>query len=56
MSELYMMTTIAGRTMLPKFLGFYQEQGVNVNLITLGRGQRPARSWIISGWNQRRRR
>lgn len=38
MSELYMMTTIAGGTMLPKFLGFYQEQGVNVNLITLGRG------------------
>lgn len=38
MSELYMMTTIANRNMLPRFLGFYQEQGVNVNLITLGRG------------------
>ena len=38
MSRLYMMTTIANRNMLPKFLGFYQEQGVNVNLITLGRG------------------
>ena len=32
------MTTIANRNMLPKFLGFYQEQGVLVNLITLGRG------------------
>ena len=38
MSELYMMTTLANRNMLPRFLGFYQEQGVNVNLITLGRG------------------
>lgn len=38
MSGLYMMTTIANRNMLPKFLGFYQEQGVNVNLVTLGRG------------------
>lgn len=38
MSELYMMTTIANRNMLPKFLGFYQEQRVNVNLVTLGRG------------------
>lgn len=38
MSELYMMTTIANRNMLPRFLGFYQEQGVTVNLITLGRG------------------
>ncbi len=38
MSELYMMTTIANRNMLPRFLGFYQEQGVNINLITLGRG------------------
>lgn len=38
MSELYMMTTIANRNMLPKFLGFYQEQGVTVNLVTLGRG------------------
>ena len=38
MSGLYLMTTIANRNMLPKFLGFYQEQGVLVNLITLGRG------------------
>lgn len=38
MGGLYMMTTIANRNMLPKFLGFYQEQGVNVNLVTLGRG------------------
>lgn len=38
MSGLYLMTTIANRNMLPKFLGFYQEQGVSVNLITLGRG------------------
>ena len=38
MSGLYLMTTIANRNRLPKFLGFYQEQGVLVNLITLGRG------------------
>lgn len=38
MSELYMMTTIANRNMLPNFLGFYKEQGVSINLITLGRG------------------
>lgn len=38
MSGLYMMTTITNRNMLPNFLGFYKEQGVSVNLITLGRG------------------
>lgn len=38
MSELYMMTTITNRNMLPNFLGFYKEEGVMVNLITLGRG------------------
>ena len=38
MSELYMMTTITNRNMLPNFLGFYKEEGVTVNLITLGRG------------------
>ncbi len=38
MSELYLMTTIANRNMLPNFLGFYKEQGVSINLITLGRG------------------
>lgn len=38
MSGLYMMVTIANRSMLPKFLGYYQEQGVGVNLVTLGRG------------------
>ncbi len=38
MSELYLMTTIANRNMLPNFLGFYKEQEVSINLITLGRG------------------
>ncbi len=38
MSQICLMTTITGRNMLPKFLPFYQEQGVNVNLVTLGHG------------------
>lgn len=38
MSELYMMTTITNRNMLPNFLGFYKEEGVTVNLVSLGRG------------------
>lgn len=38
MSQIYLMTTITGRNMLPKFLPFYQEQGVSVNMVTLGRG------------------
>ncbi len=38
MSELYMMTTITNRSMLPNFLGFYKEEGVTVNLVSLGRG------------------
>lgn len=38
MSELYMMTTIVNRKMLPRFLGFYQKQGVGINLVTLGQG------------------
>ena len=38
MSGLYLMTTIANRNMLPNFLGFYKEQGVTINFVTLGRG------------------
>lgn len=38
MSQIYLMTTITGRNMLPKFLPFYQEQGIDVNLVTLGYG------------------
>ncbi len=38
MSELYLLATITGRNTLPGFLAFYQEQGVAVNLVTLGHG------------------
>jgi len=38
MSEIFLMTTITNRSMMPKFLAFYQEQGVTVNLVTLGHG------------------
>lgn len=38
MSEIYLMTTITNRSMMPKFLAFYQEQGVTVNFVTLGHG------------------
>ena len=38
MSELYLLTTIAERRLLPKFISLYQEKGLAVNLITLGHG------------------
>lgn len=38
MSEICLMTTITNRSMMPKFLAFYQEQGVTVNFVTLGHG------------------
>ena len=41
MSELYLLTTIADRKLLPKFISLYQEKGLAVNLITLGHGTVP---------------
>ena len=38
MQEICMMTTITNRSMMPKFLAFYQEQKIYVNLVTLGHG------------------
>ena len=38
MSQIYLMTTITGRDMLPKFLTYYHEQGLHINLVTLGHG------------------
>ena len=38
MSELYMMTTIIERQQLPRFVALYQERGVAVSFISLGRG------------------
>lgn len=38
MSELYLLTTIAERKLLPRFVSLYQEKNIPVNLITLGHG------------------
>lgn len=38
MSELYLLTTIADRKRLPKFVSLYQEKGIPISLITLGHG------------------
>jgi len=38
MSELYLLTTIADRRLLPRFVSLYQDRGIQVNLITLGYG------------------
>ncbi len=38
MSELYLLTTIAGRNALPRFLAFYENHGLTVDLVTLGHG------------------
>ena len=38
MSQIYLMTTITGRDMLPKFLTYYHEQKLHINLVTLGHG------------------
>ncbi len=41
MSELYFLTTIADRKLLPKFISLYQEKSIPVNLISLGYGTVP---------------
>ena len=38
MSELYLLTTIAERKLLPRFVSLYQEHNITVSLITLGHG------------------
>lgn len=38
MSKSYFMTTIVTRNLLTKFLSFYQDKGITVNLVTLGHG------------------
>ena len=38
MSELYMMVTITNRNLTKKFTSFYQEMGVDISVITVGRG------------------
>ena len=38
MSELYLLTSIADRRLLPKFIALYQEKNVSVSFITLGHG------------------
>lgn len=38
MSELYLLTTITDRRRLPRFISLYQDGGIAVNLIALGRG------------------
>ena len=38
MAELFFMFTIGDRARLPDFVGLYENQGLPVNLITLGRG------------------
>ena len=38
MSELYLMTTITDRRQLPRFISLYQDGGIAVNFIALGRG------------------
>lgn len=38
MSELYMMVTITNRNLTRKFTSFYQEMGVDISVITVGRG------------------
>lgn len=38
MSELYLLTTITDRRQLPRFISLYQDCGIAVNLIALGRG------------------
>ena len=41
MSELYLMTTIADRKLLPRFIALYREKQIAVNLISLGHGTVP---------------
>lgn len=38
MSELYLMAAVIGRDHSREFAGFYEENGVSVNLVALGRG------------------
>ena len=38
MSELYLLTTIPERRLLPRFVTLYKEQGIGINLIALGYG------------------
>ena len=38
MSELYLLTTITDRRQLPRFISLYQDSGIAVSLIALGRG------------------
>ena len=38
MSELYLLTTIAERRLLPKFVSLYQERNIAASFITLGHG------------------
>ena len=56
MSELYMMTTITNRSMLPNFLGFYKEEGVTVNLVSLGRGTAASEVMDYFGLHRRQER
>ncbi len=41
MSELYLLTTIADRKLLPRFVELYREKNISVNLIALGHGTVP---------------
>ncbi len=41
MSELYLLTTIAERRLLPKFVSLYREKGIRVGCISLGHGTVP---------------
>ncbi len=38
MNELYMMVTITNRNLTKRFTSFYQEMGVDISVITVGRG------------------
>ena len=38
MSQLYLMTTITERRLLPRFISLYQENGIHTGLVALGRG------------------
>ena len=51
MSELYLLTTIPERRLLPRFITLYQEQGIDISLIALGHGTVTGKraSYFLSG-------
>ena len=54
MSELYLLTTIVERRLLPKFITLYQERSVPTNLVALGHGTAPAeRSGYFMGGTEK---